>query len=116
MTISPGSTHRGISEWLLQRLSAVYLAGFVVFIAVKLILSPLTTFTVWQAWFYSDAIRLANALFLLGLLLHIWIGLRSVYMDYLPHTALRMTALLLTALGLLSTGLWGIKLLVGTAS
>ncbi|GMQ91398.1 MAG: hypothetical protein BMS9Abin11_0706 [Gammaproteobacteria bacterium] len=116
MIISPGSTHRGIVEWLLQRLSAVYLTGFVVFVALKLILSPLSTFTAWQAWFYSDAVRLANALFLLCLLLHTWIGLRSVYIDYLRHTALRMAALLLTALGLLAAGFWGIGLLIGAAS
>ena len=116
MSVSPGSTHSGISEWLLLRLSAVYLAGFVVLVAVKLILSPLTTFTAWQAWFYSDVVRLANALFLLLLLLHIWIGLRSIYMDYLHYTALRMVVLLLTALGLLAIGFWGISLLIGAAS
>ena len=94
-----GSAHRGISEWLVQRLSAVYLAGFVLFVMTWLVLQPIHSYEQWHAWFYQDAMRLASALFLISLLLHVWIGLHSVYMDYVPRTGPRLMLLLLTACG-----------------
>lgn len=110
-----GSAHAGLVEWLLQRVSSLYMAGFVLYVALYFSLNPARDYVSWKTWFATGIVRLAWALFFLNLLVHIWIGLRSIYMDYLHPLWLRMVFLLLTAFGLLALGLWAGQILLGAA-
>jgi succinate dehydrogenase / fumarate reductase, membrane anchor subunit len=98
--------------WLWQRVTSVYMAGFVVYVIVHLSLSPARDHAAWTAWFALGHVRLAWALFILSLLLHAWIGMRSIYLDYLHPLWLRFSVSLLTALGLLALGLWAARILL----
>jgi succinate dehydrogenase / fumarate reductase membrane anchor subunit len=111
-----GSAHAGLMEWLLQRVSSLYMAGFVVIIVVYFSIVPIHDYVAWQAWFASGPMRLAWALFFLSLLVHAWIGLRSIYMDYLHPLWLRFSVSLLTAFGLLALGLWSAQILLAVAA
>jgi succinate dehydrogenase membrane anchor subunit len=114
-TRSSGSAHAGLMEWLLQRVSSLYMAGFVIYVILAFSLSPVHDYLAWRSWFTSVPVRLAWALFLLSLLAHAWIGLRSIYMDYLHPLWLRFSVLLLTAFGLLALGLWVGQILFAAA-
>jgi succinate dehydrogenase / fumarate reductase membrane anchor subunit len=103
-------------EWLLQRVSSLYMAGFVVYIVVYFSIVPIHDFVAWKAWFASGFVRMAWALFFLSLLVHAWIGLRSIYMDYLHPLWLRLSISLLTAFGLVALGLWSAQILLGGAA
>ena len=103
---STGSARSGLGEWLAQRLTALYMAGFGVFAVVTLLISPRPDYTHWQAWLSGSGVRIALVLFFFSALTHAWIGLRSVYMDYLRPTWLRFSALSLTLLALLAQGVW----------
>ena len=105
------AAHRGTTEWLVQRISSLYLAGFVVAVALYFSLSPAPDYAAWRTWFGSGPIRIAWALFFASLLAHAWVGLRSVYMDYLHPLWLRFTATALTAFALLALGLWAAEIL-----
>jgi succinate dehydrogenase / fumarate reductase membrane anchor subunit len=107
-----GSAHRGLGEWLMQRLSALYLAGFLLWLVLYLWLSPLADYTAWKFWFAGGAVRLAFALFFLSALVHTWVGLRSVFLDYVKPLWLRFAAQLLTALGLLALAFWAAQILL----
>lgn len=107
-----GSGHQGLGEWLLQRLSALYLAGFILWLLLSLIISPLPDFTAWKIWLSSGGVRLAFALFMLSVLVHAWIGMRSVFLDYVHPLWLRFTAQLLTALSLLALAFWTAQILL----
>jgi succinate dehydrogenase membrane anchor subunit len=107
-----GSAHTGLTEWFLQRVSSIYMAGFVVYVAVSLSFSPVHDYLAWRSWFSVGPMRLAWALFFLSVLVHAWVGLRSVYMDYLHPPWLRFGILLLTAFGLLALGLWSAQILL----
>ena len=72
-----GSAQFGLSEWLLQRVSALYLAGFVVWLALWLVLSPPADYSAWKTWFGQGTVRLAFALAILSALVHAWVGMRS---------------------------------------
>lgn len=106
------SAHSGTGEWLLQRLTALYIAGFSLYVLLRLMLAPLGTFDAWRAWFAAGAVRVAFGLFVLSLLLHAWSGMRNVYMDYLRPLWLRFLVSFATALGLLALGLWAARLLL----
>ena len=81
----------GLRAWLLQRISAVYLALYVVYFL------------------------LAMALFFLALSIHAWVGVRDVIIDYVHPAGLRL--LLLCGLGVVLLGslLWALLALAEVA-
>jgi succinate dehydrogenase / fumarate reductase membrane anchor subunit len=111
-----GSAHSGLGEWLIQRVTSVYLAGFVLYLAWHFLDEPRPDYAAWHTWFARGPVRLAWALFIACLLAHAWVGLRSVYMDYLHPPALRLGALLVTGFGLAALALWAAQILIGAAA
>lgn len=111
-----GSAHAGLMEWLLQRISSLYMAGFVVYLILRFVVAPAADYAAWKSWFAAGVVRLAWALFVLSLLVHAWVGLRSIYMDYLHPVWLRFSISLLTAFGLLAMGLWFAQILLAVNS
>ncbi len=102
----------GFSAWLLQRLSAVYLAVFIV-IAIIWGMTTDINITIWRQGFQSVWVQLGVLLFGLSLLLHAWIGLRDVVIDYIHPLGIRLLALSLVGLFLLANGFWLLAILWG---
>ena len=69
-------------------------------------LAPPQGYVGWQALFASQAMKLATFVFVLGMLLHAWIGLRDVLADYVPHVGLRSLLRKLVTLALLALAAW----------
>ena len=112
---SAGSAHAGVTEWLLQRVTSLYMGGFVIYVIVHLSLSPVRDYTAWKTWFATGYVRIAWALFLASILIHAWVGMRSIYLDYLHPLWLRFSVTLLTVLGLLALTLWAAEILMMAA-
>ena len=102
----------GFSAWLFQRLSAVYLAVFIV-IALVWGMTTDINMTIWRQGFQSVWVQLGVLLFGLSLLLHAWIGLRDVVIDYIHPLGIRLLALSLVGLFLLANGFWLLAILWG---
>ncbi len=109
---SLGSAHRGLISFLIQRLSSVYLGGFIIYLVAYLIIHPAKNFAAWSGYFSSGATRLAWAIFIASLLAHLWVGLRSIYMDYLKPMWLRFTVSTVTALVLIALAFWAAQILL----
>lgn len=107
-----GSAHAGTSGWLVQRLTSLYLAGFVVFIAIEFVRADVYDFAGWRAWWDSVPKRAATGVFIISLLLHAWVGMRSIFLDYLKPVWLRLAASVATALLLVLLALWGVRILL----
>jgi succinate dehydrogenase / fumarate reductase membrane anchor subunit len=58
----------------------------------------------------------ATALAAAALLLHAWVGVRDVILDYVKPLPLRAGLLVLVALVLAAEGLWAARLLLGGAA
>ena len=102
----------GFSAWLLQRLSGVYMAVFIV-IAIAWVMMTDIDANVWQQGFQSVWVQLGVLLFGLSLLLHAWIGLRDVVIDYIHPLGIRLLALSLVGLFLIANGFWLLAILWG---
>lgn len=111
-----GTSRGGLGEWLVLRLSAVYMGGFAIFTAAYFTRYPVRDYQAWMHWFASGYTRLALAVFFLSLIAHAWIGMRSVYMDYLEPFWVRFTVMVMTLLGLLALGIWVARLLLQVES
>ncbi|MFL6647729.1 MAG: succinate dehydrogenase, hydrophobic membrane anchor protein [Sulfurifustaceae bacterium] len=107
-----GSAHRGVAGFLVQRISSLYLAGFTIYLIGYLVLQPAQDYGSWRAYFSSGAVRLAWGIFFASLLAHAWLGLRSIYMDYLKPMWVRFTVSLLTAFALIALAFWSAQILV----
>ena len=55
---------------------------------------------------------IATALFIVAVLVHGWVGMRDVVLDYVHAISLRLTILSLIGLTLISCGLWALRVLL----
>ena len=101
----------GLRAWLLQRFTAVYLLLFIAYLSLRWGMDPIQDFAHWQSWLADPLVNLATGLFILSILIHAWVGVRDVIMDYVQHTALRVTLFAGVALTLAGCGLWSLRVL-----
>ena len=104
----------GMKAWALQRLSAVYLGLFLVYFVGVLLLAKPEGSAAWQQWLGQPLMSIAILVFVIALLLHAWIGVRDIFMDYVHPLSLRMVMMALLLLSLIGFGLWAGKLLLLT--
>ena len=104
-------TASGLRAWVVQRVSAVYLALFFVYLIVQWLAAPPVDYAAWRAWIGHPLMNVASLLFVAALLLHAWVGLRDILIDYVHPTALRVSLLAAIGLGLLACGLWAATVL-----
>lgn len=97
---------QGLRAWLLQRVTAVYLAAFTIAAAVWAVTSGPMEFAEWRAFMGRPAVSIAVLLFFAALLGHAWVGARDIVIDYLRPAALRLLVLALLALALVAMALW----------
>ncbi len=101
-----------MKAWMLQRVSAVYMALFLIyFVGVMAVCQP-DGYKEWHAWLSSTYMSLATAMFFFALLGHAWVGIRDVFMDYIKPFALRLALLILLATGLFAMALWVVQILL----
>jgi len=105
----------GIKDWLIQRLSAVVMVVYTLFMVGYLWWRPVSDFADWQQLFHSLPIRLFSLLFLFSLFLHAWLGMRDIFMDYIHPTLIRLGLHTLVILALVAYAAWAIQILWGHA-
>jgi succinate dehydrogenase / fumarate reductase membrane anchor subunit len=98
--------------WLLQRLSAVVMLAYLLFVLAHFWLDPPNSYQQWTQWLHQPAIAIVTGVFFAALLLHAWVGLRDVLMDYVHPLAIRLGLLTLLGLALLALGLWAMRILL----
>ena len=102
----------GLRAWLLQRLSGIFLAGYLSYLTLWFLLYPPTSHAAWVAWVGQPLNAVGLLLCLAVLLLHAWVGFRDVLIDYVPIFALRLSLLSLLALALLACGIWSLRIIL----
>ena len=103
----------GLRSWALQRLSAVFLIVFTLYIVFELLLHPLSGYMQWRDWLGQPLNSILIMLAAIMLLIHAWVGMRDVVMDYVHPLALRVLVLSLLGLGILACAIWLLRILVG---
>lgn len=101
----------GLNAWVIQRISALYLALFIVAVIVPVLFAPPLDYAHWRAAFLSPGLQVGTGLFFLALLFHAWVGGRDIILDYVASLAWRFALLIILATGLLAIALWVATLL-----
>ncbi|MEO8061088.1 MAG: succinate dehydrogenase, hydrophobic membrane anchor protein [Burkholderiales bacterium] len=101
----------GLSAWLVQRLSAVFMLGFMVFLLVHFLVDPPGSYEAWRTWMGDVPVSVAAGVFVAALLAHAWVGLRDVTLDYVASLAARVAVLSLIAATLVAVAVFAFRIL-----
>ena len=120
VTNATNLSRSGLSDWLIQRISAVILAAYTLCVLGSFALNPDMDFAQWSAIYESNVMRIFSLIALASLCGHAWIGMWTIGTDYLTSlqlgkaaTAVRLSyqvfCMLLVAVYLI----WGIQIFWG---
>jgi len=98
VTAATSFSRSGVSDWLIQRFSAIILAAYTLFIVGFIVAHPGLDYTTWKSLFIQPLVRIFSLAALLALVAHAWIGLWAVITDYLTSRLLGAKALVLRLL------------------
>jgi succinate dehydrogenase / fumarate reductase, membrane anchor subunit len=103
--------HYGLRGWLVQRISAVVMTLYTLLFIGILIIAPPQHYGEWRALFSGQAMKLATFLFVASLLLHSWVGMRDILMDYARPMSVRFALEVLVAVLLIAWAGWAVQIL-----
>jgi succinate dehydrogenase / fumarate reductase, membrane anchor subunit len=110
---NPVGAHYGLRGWLMQRVTAVIMLLFTLGMLGFFLTQPNIGYVEWKALFHSTLFRVLTLLFVLSLLLHAWVGVRDVLMDYLKPLWLRLTLQMGVLVFLVACAIWSVSILWG---
>jgi succinate dehydrogenase / fumarate reductase membrane anchor subunit len=101
----------GLSDWVVQRVTAVIVAAFSIFLLGFIILNQPVDFVTWYELFAGLPMRIFTLLALISLLIHAWIGMWTIATDYVKPTWLRLLVELFIIFALAVFLFWGVYIL-----
>ena len=90
--------------------------AYMLFVLAHFWFEPPNSYEQWTGWLHRPAIAIVTGVFFAALLLHAWVGLRDVLMDYVHPLTIRIGLLTLLCLSLLGLGLWVLRILLQTSA
>jgi succinate dehydrogenase / fumarate reductase membrane anchor subunit len=103
--------HYGLRDWLAQRVTAVVMALYTLLFVLVLLATRPTNYVDWKNLFGGQAMKLATFLFFVSLLLHAWIGMRDILMDYIKPLSTRLALEVVVIVLLVAYAGWAIQIL-----
>lgn len=95
-----GVNHQGLTDWLIQRVSAVVMVFYSIGLLAYLVINSPMDYTNWHLLFSHGWMKLATILFTLCLLCHAWIGMWTIFTDYIKPFLLRFVLQVIVFLSL----------------
>jgi succinate dehydrogenase / fumarate reductase membrane anchor subunit len=108
-------TRNGLRDWLFQRVSAILIAAYIIFLVGFILCHPNLNYASWLGLFHNNFMRLATLLVLIAILLHAYIGMWTIFTDYLKNTMVRLIAEIIVFICLLAFVIWGVMILWGAS-
>jgi succinate dehydrogenase / fumarate reductase, membrane anchor subunit len=103
--------HYGLRDWLSQRITAVLMALFTVVVIVQVLLPGEMGYDKWAGIFASQWMKVVTFVVIVALLMHVWVGMRDVWMDYVKPVAVRLALQVFTIVWLVGCAGWAIQVL-----
>ena len=102
--------HYGLKDWLAQRVTAVVMLIYTLIFVLALGRGPLS-YASWKALFAHQWMRFATFLFVASVLIHAWIGVRNIFMDYVKLAGWRLALQVIVILTLVGYAGWAMQIL-----
>ncbi len=108
-----GVNHQGLSDWLIQRISALVMAVYTLGLLAYFFMHPDLDYASWHMLFSQAWVKVATILFILSLLFHAWVGIWTIFTDYIKFAWLRLILHVLVFFALLTCFFAGLMILWG---
>ena len=106
-------TRSGVTDWLLQRLTAVILALYFIVLLIYFLGGSHTGFQSWQSFILSGGMKVFTVIAVTSFSAHAWIGLWTVATDYIKNRSVRFTFHAFYGISLFAMFVWCIDILWG---
>ncbi len=104
--------HYGLRDWLSQRITGALMALFTLIVLAQLLLtSGPIGYDKWAGIFASQWMKVLSFAVIAGLLYHVWVGMRDVWMDYVQPVGIRLALQIFTIVWLVGCAGWAIQVL-----
>ena len=103
--------HYGMRDWLSQRVTACLMAIFTLLLIVQLLLPGEMGYDKWAGIFSRQWMKVLTFVVIVSLLVHVWVGVRDVLMDYVKSVGARLALQVATIVWLVGCAGWAIKVL-----
>lgn len=104
--------HYGTRDWLAQRVTAALMAVFTLAVLVRILFTrgPLG-YEKWAGIFAGQGMKMLTFATIVGLLYHVWVGMRDVLMDYVKPVGVRLVLQILVIVYLVGCAGWAVQVL-----
>lgn len=106
-----GVNHEGLRDWIMQRLSAIFMAVYSLGLITYFLFHRQLTYVEWHQLFSYTFIKVATLLFIVCILVHAWVGMWTVFTDYVKPFVLRSILNTLVLLALIAFFFWTLLIL-----
>lgn len=107
-------TRSGLRDWFIQRVTAIILAFYTLFLLSYVLLHSPLEFYRWHQLFTQSWMRVFTFIALIGLMYHTWIGIWTVCTDYIKCHYFRLILQTGVILALVGYVVWGVNIVWGT--
>ncbi len=108
-----GVNHRGLRDWIVQRVSAIMLAIYFVGMSAYILTHPQLDYQTWHSLFSHAWMKISTLIFILALLFHAWVGMWTIFTDYIKQAGLSFLLQILVIVGLIACFFWALQILWG---
>lgn len=106
-----GVNHQGLTDWVIQRASAILMAVYSIWLIGYMVCHPGMTYGEWHHLFSLVSMKIATILFIVAILFHAWIGIWTIFTDYVKCYVLRCVLNSLVILTLAACFVWAVMIL-----
>jgi succinate dehydrogenase / fumarate reductase membrane anchor subunit len=101
----------GLGEFLAQRATAVVMVVYTVVLLVAFLGGSNFSYEGWAGLFAQTWFKLFTLATLIGLFYHAWVGVVSIYQDYVKNVAVRFVLHTASAMWLVACAVWSVQIL-----
>jgi len=97
----------GLQDWIIQRVTAVVLAAYIIYLAGFIFSADAMTYSVWHALFGQVWFKVFSFLAVASLSFHAWVGMWIISTDYIKPVGIRISFQVLVILSCIAFVVWG---------
>lgn len=104
---------QGMRAWLLQRLTAVYIAIYTLALIAWFVFNLPVSYESWSNFISHPFILISTVIFYISIFVHAWVGVRDILVDYVKPSSVRFLLLTSLAFFLIVMTMWLLIIFVG---
>lgn len=106
-----GVNHQGLRDWIIQRISALIMAVYSITLIGYIVTTPELSFAEWHGLFAETWVKVATLMLVLALAFHAWIGMWTIFTDYVKNFVVCCILNVATILMLIACFFWAFMIL-----